>query len=60
MFTKLKLWLARRELANALKHEEQMRESAKFVRDVVLPHLERQIEKLELADVLARQERLFK
>lgn len=49
MFTKLKLQIARHQLAMARQHEEHYRNHANFLRDTVQPEIEQRIEAAELA-----------
>ena len=55
MFVKLQLWKARRDLLTASRHEAEMRESAAYMRQNVLPDLERKLEKLEVKDFFRQQ-----
>lgn len=49
MINKLKLAYARRKLENALLHEMNMRESMEYTRRVVIPKLEDELERAEMA-----------
>lgn len=49
MFEKLKLRMARHQLAAARQDEEHYRNHANFLRDTVLPELEQRVEAAELA-----------
>ena len=49
MLNKLRLFMAKRKLENSLKHEEMLRESAEYMRKVVIPAQERELEKCEVA-----------
>jgi len=51
MLKSLRLFLARRNLKHALKHEEMLRESAEYMRKVILPQREEQLRRREI-DVL--------
>lgn len=49
MFNKIKLWLARRNLKNAARHEAELRASLEHMHAVVLPALEYKAERCEIA-----------
>ena len=48
MIRKIRIILARRRLANALRHEAELRDSAAYARRVLIPALERKLEAREL------------
>lgn len=47
MITKIKIYFANRKLLAAVRHEEEMRKTAAYMRAVVIPTLERDLEELE-------------
>lgn len=49
MFNKIKLYIARRQLAQAVCNEAKMYESAMHARRVTIPGLEEALERAELA-----------
>lgn len=48
MIKKLRILLARRKLDAAMRHEEELRESVMYLRQTLLPKLERELEQAEL------------
>lgn len=54
MLKKWKLWYARRQLAMAIKQEEEFRAESVRFREEVIPALERELETAEL-DLLCQQ-----
>lgn len=48
MLKKLKLYLARRRLQNAIEHEEMLRKSLQYSQECLIPALEIALERAEL------------
>lgn len=60
MINKLKLWLARRQLAALVKHEEELRASLAAIHKLYLPRAEKRVERAELTVFLDTNLRSYK
>ena len=54
MIRKIRIILARRRLVCALRHEAELRDSAAYARQVLIPALERELEARELESMSAQ------